>query len=35
MGNWRNLFTARDKALFKELAGDMLIKWGYEKDSKW
>jgi LPS sulfotransferase NodH len=34
-GNWQRLFTARDKSRFKELAGDMLIKWNYEKDSNW
>jgi len=34
-GNWQRLFTARDKSLFKEVAGDMLIKWNYEKDSNW
>ena len=34
-GNWSRLFTARDKSIFKEVAGAMLIKWGYEKDSNW
>lgn len=34
-GNWRRLFTEKDKALFKEVAGEMLVKWGYEKDSNW
>ena len=34
-GNWERLFTARDKSLFKELAGEMLIKWNYEKDLNW
>jgi len=34
-GNWQRLFTARDKALFKEIAGDVLIKWNYEKDLNW
>jgi len=34
-GNWQRLFTARDKALFKEIAGDVLVKWGYEKDLNW
>ncbi len=34
-GNWRNLFTAADKALFKQVAGKMLVKWKYEKDSDW
>ncbi len=34
-GNWQRLFTARDKSIFKEVAGEMLIKWGYEKDLNW
>ena len=34
-GNWRQMFTARDKQLFKEIAGEMLIRWNYEKDNNW
>ncbi|MEW5938911.1 MAG: sulfotransferase, partial [Chloroflexota bacterium] len=34
-GNWQRLFTARDKSIFKEVAGAMLVKWGYEKDLDW
>jgi len=34
-GNWRRLFTEKDKALFKEIAGEMLVKWNYEKDNNW
>ncbi|MBI5945499.1 MAG: sulfotransferase [Chloroflexi bacterium] len=34
-GNWSRLFTARDKSIFKEVAGEMLVKWGYEKDLNW
>jgi len=34
-GNWERLFTARDKPVFKEVAGEMLIKWNYEKDLNW
>jgi hypothetical protein len=34
-GNWQRLFTARDKSVFKEVAGEMLVKWGYEKDLNW
>jgi hypothetical protein len=34
-GNWERLFTARDKLLFKEVAGEMLIRWKYEKDLNW
>jgi len=35
MGNWRSLFTDEDKVLFRQVAGDMLVKWGYEKDNSW
>ncbi len=34
-GNWRRLFTERDKALFKEVASETLLHWGYEKDHTW
>ncbi|MEW6287193.1 MAG: sulfotransferase [Chloroflexota bacterium] len=34
-GNWQRLFTARDKAVFKEVAGEVLIRWQYEKDLNW
>jgi hypothetical protein len=34
-GNWQRLLTARDKAIFKEVAGELLIKWNYESDSDW
>jgi hypothetical protein len=34
-GNWQRLFTARDKSIFKEVAGEVLIKWQYEKDLNW
>jgi len=34
-GNWQRLFAAGDKAIFKEVAGEMLIKWKYEKDLHW
>lgn len=34
-GNWQKLFTAKDRAIFKEIAGEMLIKWKYEKDLNW
>jgi hypothetical protein len=34
-GNWQRLFTEKDKALFKEVAGDVLVKWGYEQDLNW
>jgi hypothetical protein len=34
-GSWRELFTERDKRVFKEIAGETLIAWGYEKDMEW
>jgi LPS sulfotransferase NodH len=34
-GNWRNMFTQHDRENFKDIAGSMLIKWGYEKDLNW
>ena len=34
-GNWERLFTERDRMIFKEVAGEMLINWKYEKDSNW
>jgi LPS sulfotransferase NodH len=34
-GNWERLFTPRDKRLFREIAGEMLIRWGYEKSGEW
>lgn len=34
-GNWQRLFASRDKALFKEIAGEMLARWGYEKEGNW
>lgn len=34
-GNWQRLFTERDKAVFKEVAGQTLIGWGYEAGKDW
>jgi len=34
-GDWRNVFTEGDKQIFKEEAGELLIKLGYEKDDYW
>jgi len=34
-GNWQRLFTAKDRSVFKEIAGEMLIKWKYENDLNW
>lgn len=29
-GNWQRLFTTRDRAIFQEIAGEMLARWRYE-----
>ena len=34
-GTWRELLTARDRQIFKEIAGETLIQWGYEKSLDW
>lgn len=34
-GDWRNVFTGRDRRVFKEIAGDLLIRLGYERDYDW
>jgi hypothetical protein len=34
-GNWQRLFTEKDKSVFKEIAGNLLIQWKYEKDLNW
>ena len=34
-GDWKNVFTEEDKQVFKEIAGDLLIDLGYEKDKDW
>ena len=34
-GNWQRLFTPQDKAVFKEVAGEMLVRWKYEADDQW
>lgn len=34
-GSWRDLFTPRDRQVFKEVAGKTLIAWGYEQDLNW
>jgi LPS sulfotransferase NodH len=34
-GNWQRLFTVHDRQLFDQIAGDVLLKWGYEQDSDW
>ncbi len=34
-GDWREAFTERDRRVFKEEAGDVLVRLGYEKDGDW
>jgi hypothetical protein len=34
-GDWKNVFIERDTEIFKEIAGDLLIELGYEKDDTW
>jgi len=34
-GNWQEYFTPANKRLFKEMAGNLLIQLGYEKDYGW
>jgi len=34
-GNWQRLFTEKDRSVFKEVAGELLVKWNYEKDFNW
>ncbi len=34
-GSWGELFTLSDRQIFKEIAGETLIAWGYEEDQNW
>jgi hypothetical protein len=34
-GDWNNFFTERDKQIYKEEAGELLIRLGYERDLDW
>lgn len=34
-GEWEKYFTEEHKKIFKEVAGDLLVKLGYEKDKSW
>ena len=34
-GSWQDLFTQRDRDIFREIAGETLIYWGYEGDHDW
>ena len=35
VGDWRNHFTEDHRRVFKQVAGDLLIRLGYEKDTDW
>ncbi|HEY9151570.1 MAG TPA: sulfotransferase domain-containing protein [Anaerolineales bacterium] len=34
-GEWKKHFTPEHKEIFKDVAGDLLIRLGYEKDNNW
>ena len=34
-GNWKYLFDERDKEIYKEEAGELLIRLGYQKNGGW
>jgi hypothetical protein len=34
-GNWERLFTEEDKSIFKEVASQTMIEWGYELSEAW
>ena len=34
-GEWKKHFTAEHKKIFKDVAGDLLVRLGYEKDGNW
>jgi len=34
-GGWKEYFTEEHKALFKDVAGDLLVRLGYEEDNNW
>ena len=34
-GGWREHFTEEHKRLFKDVAGDLLVRLGYEKNNDW
>jgi sulfotransferase 6B1 len=34
-GEWKKFFTEQHKQVFKEVAGDLLLKLGYEKSNNW
>lgn len=34
-GSWKDFFSEQDRLLAKQIAGETLIEWGYEKDLEW
>jgi len=34
-GGWKNYFTDEHKTLFKDIAGELLVKLGYEENNNW
>jgi hypothetical protein len=34
-GDWRNVYTDEERREFSELAGDLLVQLGYERDPDW
>ncbi|MGF1472182.1 MAG: sulfotransferase [Rubrobacteraceae bacterium] len=34
-GDWKSVFTERDRQVFKEFAGDLLVELGYEESLDW
>ena len=34
-GDWKGVFTARDREVFKASAGELLVELGYERDTDW
>jgi hypothetical protein len=34
-GEWKKHFTEKHKKIFKDVAGDLLVKLGYEKNNDW
>jgi hypothetical protein len=34
-GGWKEYFTEEHKSLFKEMAGDLLVRLGYETTNDW
>ena len=34
-GDWRDVFTERDREIYKGLAGERLVEFGYEKSYDW